>query len=97
MGESGIGKSEAALELIKRGHRPVSYTHLGAVEEIEELIGITGIHRMEAYDISNTNGYESVASMIVYEDGKPKRNNCNKVLVFYGYRPLPFHKQEYEG
>ena len=28
MGESGIGKSEAALELIKRGHRPVSYTHL---------------------------------------------------------------------
>ena len=42
------------------------------MEEIEELIGITGIHRMEAYDISNTNGYESVASMIVYEDGKPK-------------------------
>ncbi len=36
---------------------------VGAVEEIEELIGITGIHRMEAYDISNTNGYESVASM----------------------------------
>jgi len=51
------------------------------VEEIEELIGITGIHRMEAYDISNTNGYESVASMIVYEDGKPKRNNYRKFRI----------------
>ncbi len=54
---------------------------VGAVEEIEELIGITGIHRMEAYDISNTNGYESVASMIVYEDGKPKRNNYRKFRI----------------
>ena len=36
---------------------------------------------MEAYDISNTNGYESVASMIVYEDGKPKRNNYRKFRI----------------
>ena len=36
---------------------------------------------MESYDISNTNGYESVASMIVYEDGKPKRNNYRKFKI----------------
>lgn len=30
---------------------------------------------MEAYDISNTNGFESVGSMVVYERGKPKRND----------------------
>lgn len=36
---------------------------------------------MESFDISNTNGYESVASMIVYEDGKPKRNNYRKFKI----------------
>lgn len=36
---------------------------------------------MEAYDISNTNGYESVGSMIVYEDGKPKRNSYRRFKI----------------
>ncbi len=48
------------------------------MEEIEELIGITGIHRMKPTIYPYTNGYESVASMIVYEDGKPKRNKYRK-------------------
>ena len=46
---------------------------IGAVKEIEALLGISQIRRMEAYDISNTNGFESVGSMVVYERGKPKR------------------------
>ena len=33
---------------------------------------------MEAYDISNTSGFESVGSMIVYEKGKPKRSDYRK-------------------
>ena len=45
---------------------------IGAVKEIEKLLEIPGIVRMEAYDISNTNGFESVGSMVVYERGKPK-------------------------
>ena len=69
------------LEQNKEKYRREQKRTVGAVEEIEELIGITGIHRMEAYDISNTNGYESVASMIVYEDGKPKRNNYRKFRI----------------
>lgn len=51
---------------------------IGAVREIEELLGIPGLNRMEAYDISNTNGFESVGSMIVYEKGKPKRSDYRK-------------------
>lgn len=48
---------------------------IGAVKEIAALLGMERIVRMEAYDISNTNGFESVGSMIVYENGKPKRNS----------------------
>lgn len=46
---------------------------IGAVKEIEGLLGLHGLNRMEAYDISNINGFETVGSMIVYEKGKPKR------------------------
>lgn len=69
------------LEQNKEKYRREQRRTTGAVNEIEELIGIEGIHRMESYDISNTNGYESVASMIVYEDGKPKRNNYRKFKI----------------
>lgn len=69
------------LEQNKEKYRREQKKTVGAVEEIEKLIGIDGIHRMESYDISNTNGYESVASMIVYEDGKPKRNNYRKFKI----------------
>lgn len=69
------------LEQNKEKYRREQKRTTGAVHEIEELIGIEGIHRMESYDISNTNGYESVASMIVYEDGKPKRNNYRKFKI----------------
>lgn len=51
---------------------------IGAVKEIEALLGITGLNRMEAYDISNINGFETVGSMIVYEKGKPKRSDYRK-------------------
>ena len=36
------------------------------------------MRRVEAYDISNTSGFESVGSMIVYEKGKPKRSDYRK-------------------
>ena len=51
---------------------------IGAVKEIEELLGMYGLNRMEAYDISNINGFETVGSMIVYEKGKPKRSDYRK-------------------
>jgi excinuclease ABC subunit C len=54
---------------------------IGAVREIEKLIGLEGIKRMEAYDISNTSGFESVGSMIVYENGKPLRRDYRKFKI----------------
>ncbi len=54
---------------------------IGAVKELETLLGLTGIVRMEAYDISNISGYDSVGSMVVYEKGKPKRNDYRKFRI----------------
>lgn len=51
---------------------------IGAVKEIEGLLGLTGLNRMEAFDISNINGFETVGSMVVYEKGKPKRSDYRK-------------------
>ena len=53
----------------------------GAVREIEELIGLTGIERMEAFDISNISGFENVGSMVVFEKGSPKRSDYRKFKI----------------
>ena len=54
---------------------------IGAVKEIENLLGMRGIVRMEAYDISNISGYASVGSMVVYEKGRPKRSDYRKFRI----------------
>lgn len=51
---------------------------IGALKEIEKLLQIENLQRVEAFDISNTNGFETVGSMIVYEKGKPKRSDYRK-------------------
>ncbi len=53
----------------------------GAVREIAELLGLSGIVRMEAFDISNISGFESVGSMVVFENGRPKRNDYRKFKI----------------
>ena len=54
---------------------------IGAVHELEQLLGIRGLNRMEAFDISNTNGYENVASMVVFEKGKARRSEYRKFKI----------------
>lgn len=54
---------------------------IGAVKEIATLLGLHGIERMEAFDISNTNGFENVASMVVFEKGKPKPSDYRKFRI----------------
>lgn len=54
---------------------------IGAVREVESWLGLSGIVRMEAYDISNISGFESVGSMVVYEKGKPKRSDYRKFRI----------------
>ena len=51
---------------------------IGAMKEIASLIGLQQITRVEAFDISNTSGFENVGSMVVYENGKPKRSDYRK-------------------
>ncbi len=54
---------------------------IGAVKEICKWLDLPGIQRMEAFDISNTNGFENVGSMVVYEKGKPKRSDYRKFKI----------------
>lgn len=54
---------------------------IGAMNQIGTLIGLEGIRRIEAYDISNTSGVESVGSMVVYENGRPKRSDYRKFRI----------------
>lgn len=45
---------------------------VGACEELARVIGMEGFpHRIEGFDISNTQGVLSVASMVVFIDGEP--------------------------
>lgn len=53
----------------------------GAQAELAALIGLSGVERVEAYDISNTSGFNSVGSMVVYENGKQKRNDYRKFKI----------------
>lgn len=53
----------------------------GAVKQIEDLLELPSIYRIESYDISNINGFEAVGSMVVYENGRPKRNDFRKFKI----------------
>ena len=54
---------------------------IGAMNQVAGWIGLENVRRIEAFDISNISGYESVGSMIVYEDGKPKRSDYRKFKI----------------
>lgn len=64
-------------EKIKREERRT----IGAMKEITDLLHLPYLRRAEAYDISNTNGIESVGSMVVFEDGKPKKHDYRKFKI----------------
>lgn len=54
---------------------------IGAVKEIANILGLERLERMEAFDISNINGFENVGSMIVFEKGKPKPSDYRKFRI----------------
>ena len=67
---------------------------IGAVKEIEGWLGLKDIVRMEAYDISNISGFESVGSMVVYEKGKPKRSDYRKFKIKWVQGPNDYASME---
>ena len=54
---------------------------IGAMNQIGDWLGLKWVRRIEAYDISNISGFDSVGSMVVYEDGRPKRNDYRKFRI----------------
>lgn len=54
---------------------------LGAMKEISDWLDLPGLERIEAYDISNISGFQSVGSMVVYEKGRPKRADYRKFRI----------------
>lgn len=78
-----LAQKNAAMVLAKDKEHLIREANrtTGAVRELEEIIGVSGIRRMEAFDISNTNGFASVGSMVVYEDGKSKRSDYRKFRI----------------
>jgi excinuclease ABC subunit C len=55
---------------------------LGALEELTEALGLPGLPaRIECYDVSNFQGSETVASMVVFEDGKPRTGEYRRFRV----------------
>ncbi len=67
---------------------------LGAVKEIEDWLGLKNIVRMEAFDISNISGFESVGSMVVYEKGKPKKSDYRKFKIKWVQGPNDYASME---
>ncbi len=54
----------------------------GALEQLQQALGLSELpRRMECYDISNTQGAESVASMVVFVDGKPKKDQYRRFKI----------------
>ena len=76
--------SENARIILERDKEKVKRQELrtkGAVAEISKMLGINYAKRIESFDISNISGYESVGSMVVFEDGKPKKNDYRKFKI----------------
>ncbi len=87
-----IGSKEKLVELAKKNAALVLSQDkekikreegrtIGAIKEIAGLLGLENISRVEAFDISNISGFESVGSMVVYERGKPKRSDYRKFKI----------------
>lgn len=87
-----MGEKERLVELAEKNAKMVlsqdkekikreELQTIGAMNQIGSWIGLSGIKRVEAYDISNISGFESVGSMIVYENGRPKRNDYRKFRI----------------
>lgn len=86
------GKKEKMVELAQQNARIIldkdkekvkreEMRTKGAVTEISKMLGINYAKRIESFDISNISGYESVGSMVVFEDGKPKKNDYRKFKI----------------
>ena len=65
------------MEKIKREEERTT----GAMKQISGWLGLEDVSRVESYDISNISGFLSVGSMVVFDDGKPKKSEYRKFRI----------------
>jgi excinuclease ABC subunit C len=69
---------------------------LGALEELAEALGLAGPPlRIECYDISNVQGSDSVGSMVVFEEGRPRTGEYRrfKIKTVVGANDFASHQE----
>ncbi|MDD6788801.1 MAG: excinuclease ABC subunit UvrC [Lachnospira sp.] len=78
-----LAEENARMMLVKDADREKREQQMtsGAQHEVAEWLGLTGVHRVEAYDISNTDGVQSVGSMVVFTDGRPDKSEYRKFRI----------------
>jgi excinuclease ABC subunit C len=67
---------------------------VGALNTLSEMLNLPGLYRVESFDISNISGFDSVGSMVVYENGKPKRNDYRKFKIKWVKGPDDYASME---
>lgn len=99
------GQKEKLVELAEKNARMVldqdlerirreSERTFGAMAEIGKILNLPELKRVEAFDISNISGMESVGSMVVFENGKPKRNDYRRFKIRYVKGPDDYASME---
>lgn len=79
--ELAVKNAEMVLTQDKERIRREEGRTIGAMKEIAKLLGLSKLDRVEAYDISNISGFQTVGSMVVFEKGRPKRSDYRKFRI----------------
>ncbi len=87
--------AKTELRRLKEKSKKELDSTIGAAQKLAEVLGIpTPLHRMECYDISNIQGSDTVASMVVFEDGKPQKSQYRRFRIRTVEGPNDFRSME---
>lgn len=79
--ELAYKNARLVLNIDKERLKAEEAINTGAVNRLAAILNITGLNRIEAYDISHISGFETVGAMIVYEHGVFKKNAYRKFKI----------------
>ncbi|MCW4464593.1 excinuclease ABC subunit UvrC [Glutamicibacter sp. MNS18] len=82
LAETVVENAEQSLRLHKSRRAGDISTRSAALQELQEALGADeALLRIECYDASHTQGTNVVASMVVFEDGLPKKSDYRKFSI----------------
>lgn len=73
--------AEEAIRRKEQAEQRAYDRSIGAATELGEALHIGFVRRLECYDISNTQGTDSVGSMVVFIDGKPDKKEYRRFRI----------------